>query len=260
MLALGNEQLLHAAKVEDPGGLMRRLEPPLPTDAVPTALCRHDADYPAALAQMPSAPAVLYASCTTARLRELLSKPTVAIVGGRPHTSYAEQITSELARELTTAGITLVSGMNSGLEGHVHRGALPAGGNNIAVMPGGPDIAFPTEYESLQRDILARGAAVSELPPGFWPQPWAFIASQRTTAALAGLIVVAEVGGRSCALFAAQIAADLGADVAVVPGRVTDPGGLWLCRLLRDGAHPVSCAADVLEVINDSSALREMAA
>jgi hypothetical protein len=57
LLALPNTRLLRAAKVEDPGGLRRGLELPLPTRSVPTALCRHDPGYPDALAQLPSAPA-----------------------------------------------------------------------------------------------------------------------------------------------------------------------------------------------------------
>jgi hypothetical protein len=87
LLALPNAQLLHAAKVEDPRGLLRRLEIPLPTQSVPTALCRHDPDYPEALAQLDCAPAVLYATCTSERLRELLMEPTVA--GDESHPSSA---------------------------------------------------------------------------------------------------------------------------------------------------------------------------
>jgi len=70
--------------------------------------------------------------------------------------------------------------------------------------------------------------------------------------ALASLIVVIEPSGHTCALFTAQIAANLGADVAVVPGRVTDPGGKWTFELLRDGAHPVARAQDVLELIGEA--------
>jgi DNA processing protein len=261
MLALPNEQLLRAAKVKDTRRLLRGLKISLPTDTVPTALCRHDPDYPVALAQLPCAPAVLYATCTPTRLRELLSKPTVAIVGSRTPTDYAQKITSELARDLAAAELTVISGMNTGLEGHVHQSALKASGNNIAVMPGGPEIPYPKPHEDLHRRILARGAALSEFPPGFFPpEGWSFIAGQRIIAALASLIVVIEPGGHTCALFTAQIAADLGADVAVVPGRVTDPGGEWLFALLRDGAHPISCARDVLEVIHGWSEVRAVAA
>jgi len=259
LLALGDEQLLRAAKVEDLGLLMRRLQPLRPCESVPTALCRHDTGYPLALAQLPSAPAVLYASCPTERLRHLLGAPTVAIVGSRTPTDYARQLSSELAHDLAAAGVTLVSGMNTGLEGSVHQSALQAGANNVAVMPGAPDIAFPSEYESLQQEILARGAAVSELPPESRPHPWTFIASQRMIAALAGLIVVIEAGDRSCGLFTAQIAADLGAEVGVVPGRLSDPGGDRMFALLRDGAHPISCAQDALELIDAGRHMRAVA-
>jgi hypothetical protein len=43
--------------------------------------------------------------------------------------------------------------------------------------------------------------------------------------------------------------AQLGNQVAVVPGRVTDAGGLGMLGMLRDGGHPVACAEEVLDVI-----------
>jgi len=250
LLALPDAQLLRATKVENPRRLLRGLELSLPTNSVPTALCRHDPEYPEALAQLPSAPAVLYASCTVGRLTELLSKLTVAVAGSREHTGYGRQKTFELARDLASAGVTVVSGVNEGLEGIAHHGALHARRRTIAVMACSPDRFHLNHGHQLHRRILGRGAAVAELPPGFFPpQRWCFIASQRIIAALASVVVVVEAGARSCVLFTAEIAADLGADIAVVPGRVTDPGGKWLCELLRDGARPVACAQDVLEVI-----------
>jgi hypothetical protein len=52
LLALPDAQLLRATKVENPRRLLRGLELSLPTDSVPTALCRHDPEYPEALAQL----------------------------------------------------------------------------------------------------------------------------------------------------------------------------------------------------------------
>jgi DNA processing protein len=252
LLALPNDRLLREAKVENPSGLLRALELPLPTDTVPTALCRHDPDYPEALAQLDCAPAVLYAACTTGRLREMLAAPTVAILGGREYIPCARQIAFALARDLATAGVTVVSGLDRGLEGIAQHGVLHAGGRAIAVTTCAPQRPCTPRHEDLHRRILTRGAAVSELPPGFFPpERWLFVAAQRIIAALAGLIVVVEAGGHSCALFTAQIAADLGQDIAVVPWRITDPGGPRMFGLLRDGAHPVSCASDVLELLND---------
>jgi DNA processing protein len=81
VMALPSERLLRAARVEDPPGVLRGLQLPVLTDRVPTALCRHDPGYPRALRELPSAPSVLYATCTPRRLRELLSPadPKVAI-------------------------------------------------------------------------------------------------------------------------------------------------------------------------------------
>ena len=128
-------------------------------------------------------------------------------------------------------------------------------GGDIVVMPASPEIPYPRRLLELHQRICVRGAAVSEFPPGFWPpERWCFIASQRITAALASILLVVESGGRSCALFAAKIAAELGRDVAVVPGRVTDPGGHWIFALLRDGAHPVEGAQNVLELLDGTGA------
>jgi predicted Rossmann fold nucleotide-binding protein DprA/Smf involved in DNA uptake len=128
LLGLPDAQLLHAAKIGDPDEFLRRLEMPLPTESVPTVLCRHDSDYLEALAQLDCAPAVLHATCPIERLRELLTAPTVAIVGGRTHSDYAHQMTSAVARDLPTAGVTVISGIDKGLEGTAHRSALASVG------------------------------------------------------------------------------------------------------------------------------------
>ena len=100
VLGLPNEGLLRAAGVKDPPWVLRRLQLPVLTDTCPDRVCCHDAGYPRALLQLPNAPAVLYATCSAERLRELLSpaSPRVAIVGSRGLTPYAKEITFTLTR------------------------------------------------------------------------------------------------------------------------------------------------------------------
>jgi DNA processing protein len=195
---------------------------------------------------------VLWATCDAESLRELLAAPTVALVGNLAHTNYAKQVAFMFARDLAAAGVTILSGLNDGVEGTAHHGILHAHGRGIAILPCTPDTPpFPERDEPLHRCILARGAAISEFPPGMHPPlRWCCIASQRITAALARVIVVIEAGEQSSALFTAQMAADLGHDIAVVPGRITDTSAQGTLRLLRDGAHLVGCAQDVLELIS----------
>jgi len=273
LLGASEDRLLDAGKVKKPSAFLRELQLPALTDGVPTALCCHDAGYPRALRQLPCPPAVLYATCAPERLRDLFSSPTnptVGIVGSRGRTPYAKQITFTLARDLARAGVTVVSGVNEGPEGIAHGGALWGGGRTIAVMACSPELSHLTWQDRLQQRILARGAALSEFPPGFFEHHrWCFVASQRIIAALADVIVVVEAGGYSLAVLTTQIATELGRDIAVVPGRVSDPGGERMFWLLRDGAHPVGNAEDVLEVLHGAgargptlhgAALREVAA
>ncbi len=253
VLTLPNEGLLRAAKVEDPSWVLRGLQLPALTDRVPTALCQHDAGYPRALLQLPNAPAVLYATCSAERLRELLSpaSPRVAIAGSRGLTPYAKEITFTLTRDLARAGVTVVSSVNEGPDGIAHEGALAGGGRSIAVMACSPDLSHLTWQDGLHQRILASGAGLSEFPPGFFePQRWSFIASRRIIAALADVIVIVEAGGFTNATTTTRIATELGRDIAVVPTRFTDPGGNRILWLLKDGAYPVATAEDVLEVIH----------
>ncbi len=236
------------------GGADARLSPGAsdvtPPNDVPTAICRHERDYPEALMQLDCAPAVLHATGRPERLRELLAAPVVALLGERAHSGYAHQVTFALARELAAAGVSVISGLHQGIDGIAHHGALHAGGRTIAVTGSAPEIPHPRQLDHLHRCIRARGAVVSELPPGFAPpRPWCFLVSQRIIAALADVVVIVEAGERSSVLLAAQVAADLGRDIAVVPGRVDDPRGLGTFTLLRDGAHPVGSARDVLELL-----------
>ncbi len=260
LLGASEDELLAAAKVKNPRAFRRGLQMPALTGSVPTALCLHDADYPRAFRELPNAPSVLYATCAPKRLRELLSSPTnprVAIVGTRGLTPYAAQVTFALARDLARAGVTVVSGVIEGPESVAHKGALKGGGRTIAVMACSPDLSHLTRYDSLHRRILARGASVSEFPPGFFEgQRWCFIASQRILAALADILVVVDAGGFSLAALTSQLATDLGRDIAVVPCRLTDPGGQRMLRLLRDGVPPVANAEDVLELIHGAGARR----
>lgn len=257
LLALDEEAVCRAAKVKDPRGLIRRVEARISNSTrsspeQPGAVCRHDAAYPQALTQLECAPAVLHATCKVERLAQLLAAPTVAIVGRRVHTDYAHQVAFALARDLAQARVTIVSGLHQGIDGIAHHGAMHADGKSIAVTGCGPDRPYPQQLEHLHKRVRARGAIVAELPPGHHPpRRWSLLASQRIVAGMAEIVVVVEAQERSSAMFTAQIAADLGREVAAVPGRVTDRGGKGTLALIRDGAHPVGCAEDVLDLLRD---------
>lgn len=218
-------------------------------DAGLFALCRHDPGYPPKLIDLEDAPAVLYGAGSQGRLAELVAEPSVAIVGSRRASAYGLEVARELARGLSAARVTVVSGMALGIDAAAHRGALDAGANTIAVLACGPERAYPRTNRALYDRIVERGVAIAELPPRTPPRRWTFPARNRIMAGLAEVTIVVEAAERSGSLITASFAQDLGRDLAAVPGRVTSRMAAGSNRLLYDGAQFVRDAADVLDVL-----------
>jgi len=219
------------------------------------ALCRCDARYPASLYDLPDAPAVLYVRGELGRLKRALATDRVAIVGARRATEYGLQQARGLGRGLAAAGLTVVSGMALGVDAAAHLGALDADGLTIAVLACGPELPYPASKRRLHARIVASGAVVAELPPGTPARRWCFPARNRIIAALGQATVVVEAGERSGSLITAGQAADLGRDVAAVPGLVTAPMAAGTNALIADGAQLVRGARDVLELLFGAAAL-----
>ena len=211
-------------------------------------LRRGEHGYPTLLSQIPDPPSRLW-------LRGdadvgLLAAPAVAIVGARACSGYGRAVTRMLATEVAAAGVVVVSGLARGIDGEAHRGALAAGGRTVAVLGCGVDRDYPAAHAELARSIVeAGGLVVSEYEPGVEPAPWRFPARNRIIAGLALATVVVEARERSGALITADFALEDGREVLVVPGEITSSLSAGANALLRHGATPVTCAADVLEAI-----------
>jgi DNA processing protein len=214
-----------------------------------TALCACDARYPARLGELADAPAVLHVLGDVGRFERLIGAECVAIVGARRATAYGLAQARRLGRGIAAAGLTVVSGMALGVDSAAHAGALDVDGGTVAVLAGGADRPYPPSKRVLHGQIAARGAVVSELPPGARAHRWSFPARNRIIAALGGLTLVVEAGERSGSLITASLALDLGREVGAVPGLVTAPLAAGSNGLIADGARLVRGPEDVLETL-----------
>ena len=209
-------------------------------------LRRPDAAYPALLGRIHDPPAAIF--LRGAGDDELLSRAAVAVVGARSCSAYGRSVARSLGRELAAAGLVVVSGMARGIDGEAHRGALESGGVTVAVLGCGIDRDYPAAHAELARRICERGLVVSEYEPGVEPAPWRFPARNRIIAGLCEATVVVEARERSGALITADFALEEGRDVLTVPGEITSALSAGTNALLRLGATPVTCTADVLEL------------
>ena len=209
---------------------------------------RGEPGYPLLLARIPDPPPSLWLRGDADP--RLLSETAVAVVGARACSGYGRAVARMLASGAADAGAVVVSGLARGIDGEAHRGALAASGRTVAVLGCGIDRDYPAAHAELARAILAGGGlVVSEYEPGVEPAPWRFPARNRIIAGLAAATVVVEARERSGALITADFALEDGREVLAVPGEITSALSAGTNALLRQGATPATCVADVLEAV-----------
>ena len=205
--------------------------------------CWTDIDYPPLLLEIPAPPPVLY---YRGQVTETDST-AVAIVGTRRVTAYGREMAHRIAFDLAKAGVTIVSGLATGVDGVAHRAALEAGGRTIAVLGSGIDVIYPGTHRDLANRIAGQGAVVTEYAPGTQPDRYNFPPRNRIISGLSLGVVVIEAPERSGALITVDFAAEQGRDAFAVPGPVHAPASAGCLRILREGATLVRSADDVLE-------------
>ena len=174
----------------------------------------------------------------------------VAFVGTRKPTSYGKEVTFNLAYKLAQKGVIIVSGLALGIDAIAHKAALEAGGTTIAVLANGLDSVYPATHRKLAEDIIKNGGAIiSEYPLGTPARDYQFLARNRIVSGLSQAIVVTEAATRSGTLATVAHALDQNREVFAVPGTITSPMSAGPNRLIQKGAHPVTSADDILEII-----------
>lgn len=207
-----------------------------------TALCPDDIEYSVLLKEISDPPTVLYVQGKV----ELLNSFCVAMVGSRAATGYGKRVAYSLAQGLAESGVTVVSGLASGIDGEAHSGALSVKGDTIGVLGCGLDVVYPRQNANLYEQIRTEGLLVTEYPLGTRPDGFRFPARNRIIAGLSGGVVVVEAARKSGSLITAEMALEEGREVFAVPGQIDSfksGGSHWL---LQQGAKLVQSVDDIL--------------
>ena len=201
-----------------------------------------DDDYPRNLLGIHDAPPLLF----LAGELQPADSNALAIVGTRQPTPQAVEQADTLAVQLAERGLTIVSGLALGIDAAAHRGALSApDGRTLAVLGSGIRHIHPRENVELAREMLDRGAVLSELHPRTPPRGSGLMARDRIISGLSLAVIVVEAAEESGSLDTARRAIRQGRLLFAVPG---SPG---TDLLLRDGAMPVRLDSVDLDELAD---------
>lgn len=202
--------------------------------------------YPAPLRDIPDPPAVLYYKGTLPGEWER----SVAIVGARKASRYAQDVAEKFGRELAAAGVRVVSGLAWGVDAAAHRGALTGEALPVAVLGCGADVVYPQGNAGLYAQMERAGCILTEYPPGTRPSRENFPMRNRIISGLCCAVIFVEGSLKSGALITVACALEQGKEVFVLPGHsIFDPGCAGGNELLRAGANPIFEVQDVADYL-----------
>ncbi|GMQ88593.1 MAG: DNA-processing protein DprA [Gammaproteobacteria bacterium] len=202
-----------------------------------------DPGYPPLLKEIPDPPALLFVHGDP----EYLTQPQLAIVGSRNPSRDGAALAREFSAHLASCGLTITSGLATGIDGAAHQGALQAGGSTVAVTGTGLDRVYPAQHRELAHQIAENGALVSEFPPGTLPLPGNFPRRNRIISGLSLGTLVIEAALRSGSLITARTALEQGREVFAIPGTIHNPLARGCHALIREGAKLVETGDHILE-------------
>jgi len=207
-----------------------------------------NSDYPLLLKEITHPPYILYIRGEF----NLNSAPMISIVGSRKYTSYGAQVASTFAKDLSQAGITIVSGMALGIDSLAHRGALENGGKTVAVLGNSLDDKnlYPRANFNLSRDIMENGMLISDYPIETPASEFTFPARNRIIAGLSLGTLIIEAGEKSGTLITAERALEYNREVFAVPGSIFSLQSAGTNDLIKKGAKIVTSVKDILEELD----------
>lgn len=218
-----------------------------------------EADYPSLLKEMYDYPVVLYVKGS---LKSFSTHPSIAVVGTRKPTPYGRQATNAIVRELAASGIIIVSGLALGLDSIAHEASIESNGITVGVLGSGiaNNAITPSSHLNLAHAIIQKGGAIlSEYPPNMQAGKGTFPARNRIIAGLAIGTLVVEAAENSGSLITVRSALEYNREVFAVPGSIFSPASEGTNALLKQGAHPVSCAKDIFDALQFSTQAQTIA-
>ena len=217
-----------------------------------------DSDYPYNWRNLSGMPKVIYCKGKREILSTMVLHGSVAVVGSREASKYALFATESFATELSSKGITIVSGMASGVDRAAHSAAVRQKGSTVAVVAGGPEKVYPRENRDIYEQIVAEGLVISEMPPGQGVLRQYFPARNRLIAGLGDCTLIMEAGEVSGTLHTASFTAAQGKEVFVLPNSIYFENAKGGMKILEDGGNVLISPDGVIDSVSQAILFRHI--
>ena len=204
-------------------------------------------NYPSSLRSLRATPKVLHI-----KGKFLQNEKCFAIVGTRRCSSYGKEVAFNFAKELSRAGVIIVSGLARGIDTMAHKGALAVGGKTIAVLGTGisEKIMYPKENIGLAKEIVDKGGCLmSEYPPETQATKFTFPDRNRIISGISLGVLVVEAKFKSGALITSRYAKQQNKKIFSVPGSIYSLNSKGPHALIKNGAILVEKPTDILKVL-----------
>jgi len=195
--------------------------------------------FPKKLFDLEDCPDILYILGN----EKILNNFSLSIIGTRKSSNLGNDITFNLAKDLSNNNITIVSGLASGIDTQAHLGAISS---TIAIVAYGFNYFTHTNLPLIENILKNNGAIVSEYFPDTPPKKFTYLKRNRLVAAISNGVVVTEAPAKSGALYTANLALTLSKPVFAIPWNINVSRGLGCNYLLERKAHILLKHEDIL--------------
>ena len=188
---------------------------------------------------------------------DLLSAPSVSVVGTRKPSDNGRKRTRQLVKALVEDKFNIVSGLAEGIDTEAHKAAIENGGYTIAVIGTSLGNVYPKSNETLQQIIAEHFLLISQVPVERYdmqnPRSNRFFFPERnkTMSALTQATIIVEAGETSGTLVQAREALHQKRKVFILDSCFENPALTWPEKFATKGAIRVRGYDDIRQELVD---------
>jgi DNA processing protein len=190
---------------------------------------------------------------------DILNSKSISIVGAREVGPEGRARAERLAKELSQAGHTIVSGLAKGVDTSALSSAINNKSHVIGVIGTPIDEYYPKENKNLQDKIAQEHLLIAQVPfyrykhESFNARKHYFPRRNATMAAISEATVIVEASDSSGTLTQARACMQQGKTLFILDSCFKNTKLTWPQSYLQEGAIRVTCTEDILSYLEKNS-------